>query len=186
MLFRSRSGLADQPSTVRCVETAKSYRIIAGERRYTAARNAGLTEMPCWVKTPKHEEILRHQIVENWQRADLNPFELADSLAVLQDANRYTQADLATATGKSQGDVSKPLTILDLDPDVQKIAHEPPASTTTPTPRSPRRSSRPCQRRPPKSCPPRRNRSGPAPEYTPASARSQRLDPPGRLPAQEG
>jgi ParB family chromosome partitioning protein len=113
-----------QAITVRYVESAKCYRIIAGERRYTAARNAGLTEMPCWVKTPKDEEILLHQIVENWQRSDLNPFELADSLALLQDANRYTQADLAKATGKSKGEVSKLLTILDLDPDVQKIARE--------------------------------------------------------------
>src|SRR5262249_38386704 len=97
---------------------------IAGERRFTAAKNARLLKMPCWVKTPKQEEILLHQIVENWQRADLNPFELADSLAVLRDANEYSQAELAKATGKSKGEVSKLLTILDLAPDVQDIARK--------------------------------------------------------------
>ena len=62
--------------------------------------------------------MLLHQIIENWQRSDLNPFELADSLAILRDANGLTQSDLAKQTGKSKGEISKLLTILQLDPEV--------------------------------------------------------------------
>lgn len=111
-----------QPITVRYIEAEDRYRIISGECRYTAARQAGMTELPCWVKTPKAEDVLLEQIVENWQRSDLNPFELADSLAILRDANGLTQRELAERTGKSTAEVSKLLTILDLDPKVQTLA----------------------------------------------------------------
>lgn len=111
-----------QPITVRYIDETDSYRIIAGECRYTASKNAGLKELPCWVKNPKADEILLEQIVENWQRQDLNPFELADSLAILRDANKLSQQDLVERTGKSKGEVSKLLSILSLDPQVQSAA----------------------------------------------------------------
>jgi len=100
------------------------YQIIAGERRYQAACEAGLPEIPCWVQNPKENEVLLHQIVENWQRLDMHPYDLADALARLRDANGYSQQDLARETGKSRGDISKLLALLDLDPTVQKIARE--------------------------------------------------------------
>jgi ParB family chromosome partitioning protein len=65
-----------------------------------------------------------HQIVENWQRSDMHPYDLADALARLRDSNGYSQTELATATGKSKGEISKLLALLDLDADVQKIARE--------------------------------------------------------------
>ncbi len=113
-----------QPVTVRYVEEVDRYRIISGECRYTAAGAAGLAEIPCWVKRPKADEILLEQLVENWQRSDLNPFELADSLAILRDANQYTQRQLAERTGKSAGEISRILTILELEPAVQKVARD--------------------------------------------------------------
>lgn len=113
-----------QPITVRYVEQADRYRIIAGECRYTAAKAAGLEEIPCWVKSPDSEQVLLEQIVENWQRSDLNPFDLADSLAILRDAKGLTQHRLAEVTGKSKGEISKIFTILQLDPEVQKLARE--------------------------------------------------------------
>lgn len=113
-----------QPISVRYIEETGRYRIVAGECRYTAANQAGLTELPCWLKTPKENEILVEQIVENWVRSDLNPFDLADSLAILRDANGYTQRQIAEETGKSTGEISKLLTILDLDPDVQKTVRD--------------------------------------------------------------
>lgn len=113
-----------QPITVRYVEEKDLYRIIAGECRYTASKNAGLRELPCWVKNPKADEILLEQIVENWQRQDLDPFDLADSLAILRDANSLSQQDLVERTGKSKGEVSKLLSILSLDPQVQSDARE--------------------------------------------------------------
>lgn len=111
-----------QPISVRLIEESGRYRIVAGECRYTAAKQAGLPDMPCWLKTPKDNEILVEQIVENWVRSDLNPFELADSLAILRDANGYSQKMLADETGKSPGEISKLLSILTLDPEAQSFA----------------------------------------------------------------
>lgn len=113
-----------QPISVRLVEGSDRYRIIAGECRYTAAKRAGLAELPCWVRTPKQDRVLLEQVVENWQRSDLNPFELADSLGILRDANGFTQKELAETTGKSAGEISKILSLLDLDPEVQQLARQ--------------------------------------------------------------
>ncbi len=113
-----------QPISVRYVDETNRYRIVAGECRYTAAKRAGIDSLPCWVKSPKENEILVHQIVENWVRSDLNAFELADSLAILRDANRWTQQQLAQQTGKSKGEISKLLSILSLDPSVQNVARQ--------------------------------------------------------------
>ncbi len=113
-----------QPVTVRYVEQENVYQLITGERRYHAAKEAGLTEIPCWVQTPKERDVLLHQIVENWQRLDMHPYDLADALARLRDGNGYSQRQLAEATGKSEGEISKLLAILDLAPDVQKLARE--------------------------------------------------------------
>jgi ParB family chromosome partitioning protein len=113
-----------QPIAVRYIQAEDIYQIISGERRYLATKAAGLSEMPCWVQAPKDEEILLRQLSENWQRAELHPFELADSLARLRDVNGYTQKDLAEATGKSPGEISKLLSLLDLDPAIQKEARE--------------------------------------------------------------
>jgi len=113
-----------QPITVRFIDDADIYQVITGERRYHAACEAGLAEIPCWVQSPKEEEVLLHQIVENWQRLDMHPYDLADALARLRDANGYSQKQLARETGKSEGEISKLLALLDLDPEVQKLARE--------------------------------------------------------------
>jgi len=111
-----------QPITVRFVEERNIYRIITGQRRFEAAKQANLQRLPCWVQTPKDDEVLLHQIVENWQRADMHPFDLADALARLRDGNGYTQKQIAEETGKSEGEISKLLSLLTLAPDVQQIA----------------------------------------------------------------
>lgn len=113
-----------QPIAVRYLEAEDIYQVISGERRYQASREVGLAEIPCWVQTPKDEEILLRQIVENWQRSDLHPYELADSLARLRDANGYSQKELAEETGKPESEISKLLSLLKLDPAVQKIARD--------------------------------------------------------------
>ena len=113
-----------QPISVRYVSEVDRYRIIAGENRFQAAKQAGLKELPCWERTPEQNQILLEQVVENWIRADLPPFDLADALGVLRDANGYTQVQLAKTTGKSQGEISKMLGLLELDPEVQSLARE--------------------------------------------------------------
>ena len=111
-----------QPITVRFVEAEQAYRIITGERRYHAAREAGLAEVPCWVQSPREEEVLLHQIVENWQRLDMHPYDLADAQARLRDANRFSQKELARETGKPESEVSRLLSLLTLEPTVQEAA----------------------------------------------------------------
>lgn len=120
-----------QPITVRYDQDRTVYRIITGERRYRAAREADLPEVPCWVQTPKENQILVHQIVENWLRADMHPYDLADALARLRDAGGYSQRRIAEETGKSEGEISKLLSLLQLAPDVQKAAREDTASRIT-------------------------------------------------------
>jgi ParB family chromosome partitioning protein len=111
-----------QPIAVRYLESENIYQIISGERRFHASHAAGLLEIPCWVQSPQAKDILLHQIVENWQRADLEPFEIADSLLSLKEANGYTQKQLAELVGKSEGEVSKLLSLLTLDPAAQSVA----------------------------------------------------------------
>jgi ParB family transcriptional regulator, chromosome partitioning protein len=113
-----------QPISVRYIESEDVYQVISGERRFQASREAGLSEIPCWVQSPKDEEVLLRQIVENWQRSELHPYELADSLVRLRDANGYTQRDLARETGKPESEISKLLALQRLDPAVQKAARE--------------------------------------------------------------
>lgn len=120
-----------QPVTVRLIEEEEAYQIIAGERRFQAAKEVGLAEIPCWVQNPKNEDILLHQIVENWQRADLEPLELAEALEVLRTANSYSQKQLAELTGKPQSEISRLLSLLKIDPQVQQETQEAEPGTFT-------------------------------------------------------
>jgi len=113
-----------QPITVRYIQTDDIYQVIAGERRFQAAREIGLPEIPCWVKEPKAEDVLLHQIVENWQREDLHPFDLADALVFLRDSNGYSQKQLADLTGKAESEISRILSLLKLNPAAQRFARE--------------------------------------------------------------
>lgn len=119
-----------QAITVRYIAEGGFYQIISGERRYQAARAAGLSEMPCWEQKPKSEEILLRQIVENWQRADLQPLELSEALTVLRDANHYSQKQIAQLTGKPESEISRLLSLSRTDPKVQQVARENPARFT--------------------------------------------------------
>ncbi|MEX2285371.1 MAG: ParB/RepB/Spo0J family partition protein [Gemmatimonadota bacterium] len=111
-----------QPISVRYLAAQKFYQIISGERRYHAALAAKLVEVPCWIQTPREEEVLVRQVVENWQRRDLSPFELADALAAIRDAHKYSQDDLARLTGKPKSEISKLLALLSLAPAAQQLA----------------------------------------------------------------
>lgn len=119
----SRLGIL-QPITVRFIEKDNVYRIITGERRFRAAKQAGLGQIPCWVQEPNDQDVLLHQIVENWHRCEMHPYDLADALARMRDENGYNQKQIAQQTGKSEGEISKLLALLILDADVQKTARE--------------------------------------------------------------
>ncbi len=105
-----------QPVLVRRRPEGK-YEIIAGERRWRAAQRAGLTEIPVLVRDVDDRTALELAIIENVQRADLNPVEEALGYQQLIDEHNYTQADLGNVIGKSRSHVANTLRLLKL-PDV--------------------------------------------------------------------
>lgn len=100
------------------------YEIIAGERRWRAAQQAGLHELPVLIQAVSDKEALELAIVENVQRSDLNPIEEARGYQQLLDGFDYTQQDLATVIGKSRSHVANTLRLLKLPDGVQKLLQD--------------------------------------------------------------
>ncbi len=90
------------------------YAIVAGERRYRAARLAGLKEVPVVVKEYSLAELMEVSLVENLQREDLNPIEEAQAMRMLMDEHRLTQDELSNRIGKSRSAVANTLRLLTL------------------------------------------------------------------------
>lgn len=119
-----------QPLTVRWSVELGRYVIIDGGRRYAASE--GIDELPCWVQRTEGSDVLIDQIVHNWQRADLRPYETADALARLRDEHCLSQKELAEATAKPKSEISKLLALHDkIVPEVQSIARDDPQSPLT-------------------------------------------------------
>lgn len=97
------------------------YEIIAGERRWRAAQKAGLHEVPVIIREVDDREALELAIIENVQRADLNPLEEALGYGQLIEQFDYTQQDLAQVIGKSRSHVANTLRLLKLPRDVQDM-----------------------------------------------------------------
>ncbi len=97
------------------------YIIVAGERRYRAARNVGLKEIPVVVKELSDKEILEIALIENLQRNDLNPIEEALGLQKLHDEFFLSFDDLAKRIGRSKGSISNTLSLLKLSKRVQDL-----------------------------------------------------------------
>ncbi|MCM1544612.1 MAG: ParB/RepB/Spo0J family partition protein [Ruminococcus sp.] len=100
-----------QPLLVRPLADG-AYQIIAGERRWRAARMAGLTEVPVLVKEISESEIMELALVENLQREDLNPIEEAEGLQVLMETYGMTQEEAAKRVGKSRPAVANATRLL--------------------------------------------------------------------------
>jgi ParB family chromosome partitioning protein len=109
-----------QPIVVRPA-TGGRYEIIAGERRWRAAQQAGVTEVPVIVREVDDRVALEIAIIENVQRSDLNPVEEASGYQSLIDEHNYTQSDLAQVIGKSRSHVANTLRLLKLPPDVRQM-----------------------------------------------------------------
>ncbi|WP_334175779.1 ParB/RepB/Spo0J family partition protein [Pseudoxanthobacter sp.] len=104
-----------QPILVRAVAGEPDrYEIIAGERRWRAAQRAGLHDVPVLSRDVSDREALEIAIVENVQRADLNPMEEAAGYEQLMSEFSYTQADLAQVIGKSRSHVANTLRLMKL------------------------------------------------------------------------
>lgn len=106
-----------QPILVRRV--GPGYQIVAGERRWRAARRAGLTTIPCLVQDAGDAQALELAMVENLQRDDLNPLEAARGYRLLMDDFGLTQDEIAQKVGKSRSAVANTLRLLDLPDEVQ-------------------------------------------------------------------
>jgi ParB family chromosome partitioning protein len=107
-----------QPLTVR--ETANGrYQLIAGERRLRAARMAGLTHVPAYVRTADDQAMLELALVENIQREDLDAVEIAISYQRLTEECRLTQEQLSERVGKQRSTVANYLRLLKLPPEIQ-------------------------------------------------------------------
>lgn len=103
-----------QPIVVRPAGQAGLFELIAGERRWRAAQRAGLIEIPVIVRDVNDRTALELAIIENVQRADLNPVEEALGYQQLIDEHNYTQADLGQVIGKSRSHVANTLRLLKL------------------------------------------------------------------------
>ncbi|MBX3584070.1 MAG: ParB/RepB/Spo0J family partition protein [Rhizobiaceae bacterium] len=109
-----------QPVLVRHRVDGK-YEIIAGERRWRAAQRARLAEIPVLVRDVDDRTALELAIIENVQRADLNPVEEALGYQQLIDEHSYTQADLGTVIGKSRSHVANTLRLLKLPDSIRDL-----------------------------------------------------------------
>jgi ParB family chromosome partitioning protein len=109
-----------QPIVARPVRGAPdAYEIIAGERRWRAAQRAGLHEVPVVIIDATDEESLQVAIIENVQRADLNPLEEAEGYRALMEDYSHTQDDIAKMVGKSRSHVANTLRLLKLPPSIR-------------------------------------------------------------------
>ena len=112
-----------QPLVVR--QTGSSYTIIAGERRFRAARLAGLNEVPVVVVNEDNDDrLLELALIENIQREDLNPLEVAEAYRALIERCQLTQNELAVRVGKSRTAVTNLLRLLTLPESLQRLLRE--------------------------------------------------------------
>lgn len=96
------------------------YQIIAGERRFRAASEAGLTEVPCIELDVSDAEMMELALIENLHRKDLHPFEEAEGYAALARQPGYTQQKIADALGKSRVSITEALSLLEIPDDLRE------------------------------------------------------------------
>ena len=109
-----------QPLLVRPKSNSDNYEIVAGERRWRAAKLAGLGQVPVLVRNLSDEEVMAAALIENLQREDLNPIEEAQALQALREQCRLTQEELAVRLGKSRPAIANALRLLQLSPQAQE------------------------------------------------------------------
>ncbi len=106
-----------QPLTVR--KSGNQYQLIAGERRFRASKLVGLQKVPAYVRTADDETMLEMALVENIQREDLDPIEIAISYQRLMDECKLTQESMSERVGKKRATVTNYLRLLKLPAEIQ-------------------------------------------------------------------
>jgi ParB family transcriptional regulator, chromosome partitioning protein len=107
-----------QPLTV-CKIADGQYQLIAGERRYRAAKIANIKDVPVYIRQANDNELLELALLENLQREDLNAIEIALSYKRMMDELEYTQEQVADRMGKERSTISNYIRLLKLPPDIQ-------------------------------------------------------------------
>jgi len=107
-----------QPIIVHRIGT--NFGLIAGERRWRAARLAGLKTVPALVREASKRELIEQALIENIQREDLNPLEAAEAFKQLQDEYKLTQEDLAKRVGKERSTITNFLRLLGLPKEIKQ------------------------------------------------------------------
>lgn len=111
-----------QPLLVR--KKGSGYEIVAGERRYQAAKAAGLSEVPVVIREISDDEVFKLALIENLQRSDLSPLEEAQGYRQLIKEKGLTQEELAKILSKSRSAITNTLRLLDLPEEVQGLVEE--------------------------------------------------------------
>lgn len=123
----NRHGLI-QPITVRYIGQ-KRFELISGERRLRAAKIAGIPEIPAYIREVNDEEIIAFALIENIQREELNPLEIAMGYQRLIDECDYTQGEVAERVGKNRTTVTNMLRLLQLPDFIQAALRDESIST---------------------------------------------------------
>jgi ParB family chromosome partitioning protein len=116
----SKHGVLE-PLLVRRTEDGRSLQLVSGERRFRAAREAGLHEVPCIELELGDEEALEIALIENLQRKDLNPFEEAEGFKALIESHGYTHEQVAEAVGRSRVTVTEALRVLEIPDEIREL-----------------------------------------------------------------
>ena len=112
-----------QPITVRSIANSK-YEIIAGERRYRAAKLANLETIPAYIRETDNDEVLALALIENIQREDLNAMEVAFSYQRLMEECNLTQEALSGLVGKKRATIANYVRLMNLPAEIQKAVRE--------------------------------------------------------------
>lgn len=108
-----------QPIIVKKIDYG--YQIVAGERRWRAAKLAGLKEIPVIIKDFNEQEIMEIALIENLQREDLNPIDEAKAYKALIDQFKLTQEDISKKVGKSRSAIANSIRLLNLSNEIQEM-----------------------------------------------------------------
>lgn len=111
-----------QPITLR--KDGDKFEIISGERRYRASQLAGLKTIPSYIRLVNDQELLEMALVENIQREDLDPIEIALTYQRLLEELKMTQENLSDRVGKERSTITNSLRLLKLSPDIQNAIRE--------------------------------------------------------------
>ena len=113
-----------QPVVLRKPEKGKGYELVAGERRWRAARMAGLKTVPALVRELTEEQNMLLSIIENMQREDLNSMEEAEAVHQMMKTFRFTQEEVSKSLGKSRPYIANLVRLLKLPEEIQQMLRE--------------------------------------------------------------